>query len=149
MIVVGFDVSTFQIDWAWRDNGIPKRERLELGKGNAITRIQRIRGITLPAGTEEACIEMPWGVNVDTTRKLSAVMGAITCRIPDDVRVSWIDPGDLRRALGLSTNKEKAQAAYVREVDPVLAWLRHWDADALDALITAEGWTKILEAQDA
>lgn len=145
-MIVGFDFSTFRIDWAWVDDGIPKRERLDLGKGNAIDRIQRIRGLTLPADTEEACLEMPWGPNVDTTRKLSAVMGAITCRIPHAVRVSWIDPGDLRRACGAKNAK-----ADVREPLEALLGVGLTDLDEheLDALVAAVGWASILEAQKA
>lgn len=147
MTVVGFDFSTFAIHWAWVDGGVPKREHLLLAGVNNIDRCQRIRGISLPDDTDEVCLEMPWGPNQSTTRKLMAVMGAITCRVPADARVAWIDPGDLRRAIGAKNAKADVRAPLELAFWP--GALATWNEHELDALCACVGWTRILEAQEA
>lgn len=154
MTVIGFDFSTYRIDWAWQDGENFRRRRLELGVSKSVLdRIQLCRNLTIPLDTEEACIEMPWGVGVSTTRVLSAVVGAITSHLPLDVRVSWVNPGDLRRAIGAKDTKEAAHAR-VREMFPrydfggTEPWSRRWDEHELDALVAALGWTAILDGQE-
>lgn len=154
MTVIGFDFSTYRIDWAWQHGSELHRRRLELGVSkSAIDRVQLIRGLTIPLDTEEACLEMPWGPNQSTTRKLMAVMGAITCRLPLDVRVSWIEPADLRRAIGAKNTKESAHER-LHEMFPEAdlggkqRWSRPWDEHELDALVAATGWTAILDDQE-
>jgi hypothetical protein len=153
MTVIGFDFSTYRIDWAWENAAGLHRRRLELGVSKShIDRIQLVRGLTIPLDTEEACLEMPWGPNQKTTRSLMAVMGAITCRMPLDVRVSWIDPSDLRRAIGAGNSKDAAHDR-LRELYPQhdldgAKWSRRWDEHELDALVAAVGWTAILDGQE-
>lgn len=150
-MIVGFDISTRRIDWAWISSvhGCPMCEHRDLGSGKAalIDRVQNVRYLGLPMNVTEACIEYPYSVNRQTNASLMAVVGAVTARVPSGTRVSWVSSQDLRAAIGAVNTKEAAHDAIRRLYSPHVR-LDQWDEHELDALVAMRGWENILNAQE-
>lgn len=158
-MIVGFDISTTRIDWAWisQIDGRPKYNTLHLGKPNTplIDRIRNIRGLGLPLDVTDAVIEQPFSINRNSNSSLMAVVGALTCRLDRSITVAWVSPGDLRAAVGAKNTKASAQDVVHRLICPQYPGqapdrcrLEGWSEHSLDALVACLGWTRILDQQD-
>lgn len=145
MTVVGFDISTRRLDWAWvNEYGVPCCHVHDLGKGDIVDRIRRVCNLGLPHSMVEAAIEYPYSVNRQTNASLMAAVGALTCRIDSMARVAWVSSGDLRAAIGANNSKPSAH----ERIRDLHSGIGDWDEHSLDALVAAAGWTAILALQD-
>lgn len=148
-MIVGFDISTKRIDWAWisKVHGCPMCENRDLGSGELIDRVQRIRYLGLPMEVTDAVIEYPYSVNRQTNASLMAVVGALTNRMPTGTRVAWVASADLRTAIGCANTKAAAHER-IRQLYSPHVRLDQWDEHELDALVAMRGWENILNAQE-
>lgn len=146
-MVVGFDISTRRLDWAWLNPHaptVPCHRFHELGKGDIIDRTRNVVNLGLPHLMTEACLEYPYSINRQTNASLMAVLGALTNRIDRMSRVAWMTSGDLRAAIGARNNKADAHER-IRDLHPLAS---SWDEHALDALVACQAWTTILDLQE-
>lgn len=143
-MVVGFDISTRRLDWAWLEQSVPMHRFHELGKNDIIDRVRNVVNLGLPHEMTEACLEYPYSINRQTNASLMAVLGALTNRIDRMSRVAWMSAGDLRAAIGASNSKPAAHER-IRDIHPLASG---WDEHALDALVACQAWTTILDLQE-
>lgn len=144
-MIVGFDISTRRIDWAWLNDDEPHRHYHDLAGPHVIDRVRCVRSLGLPPDMTEACIEYPYSVNRQTNASLMAIVGALTTRIYPEVRVAWVTSLDLRAACAAAANTKTAAHERILDLHPLA---RGWDEHALDALVTCQGWTTILSLQE-
>jgi hypothetical protein len=158
-MIVGVDVSSRRIDWAWIEDGKPQRAHLELGtaKTHLIDRVREAHWITWPQGadwdTTDVAIEMPFGQSRKSVSALMATVGAVTASVPGWARVAWPSSGELRAAIGAKNTKQSAHEM-VSEVAGLHYYVGtetnwYWNEHELDALTACIGWTRILAQQDA
>lgn len=152
-MVVGFDISTTRLDWAWimpalgpTTAAYPMHRFHLLGPASSdiVARVQNVVNLGLPYEMTEAVIEYPYSVNRQTNASLMAVLGALTTRVDRAARTAWVSSNDLRAAIGAANSKASAHARILELYPGVSQWNEH----ALDALVACHGWTTILGLQE-